>query len=624
MPMTSNITCESASGTESIGNRPKAYRKIRVALLATTALAAMLVAGAPESACAQTRYGSGYASLATRIDPLVRTFMQDEDTRVLGLTIAVSRNGKLLFNSGYGVADQAAETPMYPWMRSNIGSVSKAVVTGPVGWKLMAEKGINPKTKRLYGTNGVFGSDYQLSQDMGDLRYNPIVSMAIGPQDKVYTWYSDQTMSIGTSDDLSAHQSPVHYDIPLNRTPADIRAIDIAGNGRVYVWYDDRTRSIGTPTNLGAHEVPQFDENGKAVNPVSLAPGRSILNVIDMAIASNDHVYAWYDDGTVSSGTSLDLDAYRAPYAFTAPSVSRYRIRGIGIAANDRVYAWYTNNHTTNGTSDDLDRHGGSGYTIPLGPLLDSPSLLPWYEDITLQHLLDHKAGFARSGDLRGAARRYGVSEANVTYDQLHRYMLQTRKLESEPGSTYSYSNHGFGLWTLIVPRLEPGVSYKQYAVNSYLKPLGLHNSVKERSATLDSAMSRGYAFSQDTGSFVERALAGDPQGLASGGWTASAQALVRITNHLMTTYGATAVDDMGWTYKAPGKLSKDGDTGGGAAFVAIFPQGYTSVSGKNLSNVHVAIAANTEVGSSKLDSLASSIALAVPDSNVPANYDLW
>jgi CubicO group peptidase (beta-lactamase class C family) len=605
------------------------YRRSRACAVIGAATLAAMMATSHAVQADTPKQGQGHAALLPLVDELVLSVMENPATRIAGMTVAVSRNGKLLLNRGYGYADRTS-TPwklMTPSKRSNIGSVSKAVVTGPAGWKLMDERGINPSTRLLYGPTGVLGSSYWGHQDIGNRRYNPIVAMAIAPDNRVYTWYSDRTMSIGTSTNLTAHQGRRSYTIPLDREPSDIRAIDIAKNGRVYVWYDDRTLSIGTSRNLGAYEVPPMDANNKPTKLVSLPSGRGMSNILDIAIAkSNDHVYVWYDDGTVSAGTSTDFDAYRAPYNYTTsgPVGMRYLIRGVGISSTDRVYVWFSNGATTNGTTNYVSLTNGGSYTVPGVP--DAPNwVADWYGKMTVQHLLSHQSGFSHSGDLAGAAKWAGVPQANVTYQQLHMYMLMTKKLGFAPGTKSSYSNHGFGLWTLMVPAITGGTSYKSYAVNNYLKPLGLHTKVKDRTETPDSDMSRGYGYAN--GSFVARPYSGDPQGLAAGGWTASAESMLRITNHLITTHGAGDVDLMGWGREERGKLEHSGSTGGGYAYVAIFPPGYTSVSGVNLSNVHVALASNTEMssaGAAQLDYLATYIALAVPQALVPNSYDLW
>ena len=93
--------------------------------------------------------------------------------------------------------------------------------------------------------------------------------------------------------------------------------------------------SSGTSSNLDQY---------RALYDYSLPPGKSPADIVGMGIAgSNDHVYVWFDDGTVSSGTSSNLDQYRALYGYSLPpGKSTCDIAGMGIAgSNDRVYAWF-------------------------------------------------------------------------------------------------------------------------------------------------------------------------------------------------------------------------------------------------------------------------------------------
>lgn len=568
--------------------------------------------------------GGGHGALTIAVDAAVRAVMDDDDTRIAGMTVAVSRNGKLLLNRGYGFANVATGEKMYSWKRARIGSVSKAVVTGPAGWQLMLEKGINPATKKLYGTGGVLHNTYRNWQQGGNRRFNPIVSMAIGPDDRVHTWYSDQTHSIGTSTNLTAHQPRLPFLIPLNRKPKDIRGIDIAKDGDVYAWYDDGTVSIGVPGNLGAEKVPEFGDDGKPIEPVKKPSGRLMSQIIDMAIAkSNDRVYTWYDDGTVSVGTSTDLDHYEERYDFTPLNdgalTSHTDIRGLGIAANDRVYAWYSGGKVSRGRSDDLAAVGVKTYATPNVPA--APNWETWYGEMTVQHILDHTAGFVDLGDVDGAVAHFGVAEADLTYPMAHSWMVYTKKLQFRPGTGTSYSSHGFGLWNLLVPAMTGGTSYKSYAINSYLDPLNLNGKIKPAAASPDANMSKSYKL--DDGDFVEVAIGDSGIGLAAGGWTASAEALLRVTRHLMNTYGPDAMDKMGWGKASGGKLGHSGSIDGGRAYVAVFPPGYVSQSGADLSNVHVALVANTS-GAADLRSLADVIALAVPAANVPASFNEW
>jgi hypothetical protein len=87
----------------------------------------------------------------------------------------------------------------------------------------------------------------------------------------------------------------------------------IAGSDdHVFVWYRDGTVSSGSSSKLAQHRAPYA---------YTLPPGKTPGDIMGMGIAgSNDHVFAWYRDGTVSSGSSSDLDQHRAPYPYSLPS----------------------------------------------------------------------------------------------------------------------------------------------------------------------------------------------------------------------------------------------------------------------------------------------------------------
>jgi CubicO group peptidase (beta-lactamase class C family) len=244
-----------------------------------------------------------------------------------------------------------------------------------------------------------------------------------------------------------------------------------------------------------------------------------------------------------------------------------------------------------------------------------------WYEKITIQNLLDHTSGFSRNGDQKGAAQMFGVSEDQLTYEQIHRHFLRTRELLHEPG-TYSYSNHGFGSWTLLVPKMS-GKSYLDYVREDFLKPMKLHNAVQPEKANPDSCDAWNHKYDADQKPeilpFKDSGL-----GLAAGGFRASAESLTRLMVEMDKKYTTAELDSMGWFKEAKGKLEHNGLTGGGAAFAAIFPKGYISNSNLDLSEVHVAVITNINTSTGDLSNLADKIALAVPVSNVPATFDLW
>ncbi|RMG61658.1 MAG: hypothetical protein D6715_13210, partial [Calditrichaeota bacterium] len=114
------------------------------------------------------------------------------------------------------------------------------------------------------------------------------------------------------------------------------------------------------------------------------------------------------------------------------------------------------------------------------------------------------------------------------------------------------------------------------------------------------------------------------------------------ITRYLSKTYSTKQLKKMGWGFSSGGKKGKfeklehNGLTAGGTAYVVMFPEGYISADGRNLSQVHVAIATNTRpLKTEKNDhfvkdfllglvDLASKIAKEVPKAHVPSSYNIW
>lgn len=219
-----------------------------------------------------------------------------------------------------------------------------------------------------------------------------VVGMAIAcSDDHVYAWYRDRTVSSGSSSSLDRYRSRYAYSTPGGRSPAQIAGMGIAGDDRVYAWYVDGTTSSGTTAALGSHRAPA---PYTSVPPVLERPQQAPGDVVGMGIACSDsHVYAWYRDGTVSSGRSADLDAYRAQSAYSLPpGKTPADIAGMGIAGDDHVYAWYRDGSVSSGTSTDLDRYGvPSSYSLPSGKMpsqivgmgiaCSNDHVYAWYDD---------------------------------------------------------------------------------------------------------------------------------------------------------------------------------------------------------------------------------------------------
>ncbi len=101
----------------------------------------------------------------------------------------------------------------------------------------------------------------------------------------------------------------------------------------------------------------------------------------------------------------------------------------------------------------------------------------PRVEDITVRHLLVHKAGWSRYyGDPmfmpHVVARRMNV-DLPVQAEDVIRYTLLNRKLNYRPGTRYSYSNLGYAVLGEIIEEVT-GMDYEDYVQISLLQPLGI------------------------------------------------------------------------------------------------------------------------------------------------------
>ena len=193
----------------------------------------------------------------------------------------------------------------------------------------------------------------------------------------------------------------------------------------------------------------------------------------------------------MSSGTSLDFTYYFTGKTYSVPPGSGqtpYDIRDIGIAANDHVYAWFSNGKASSGTSTtSISTSSRTRHSLPPQGRSGGPDDRErWFDDITLQHLLDHQAGFQRDGDQDGAMTMFKVSESALTYEQVHRHFLRTRPLRWAPGNGSSYSNHAIR----VVDADLRGVDRRylsQLCARQYLEPMGLNGPVRPQTANNDS-----------------------------------------------------------------------------------------------------------------------------------------
>ncbi len=143
----------------------------------------------------------------------------------------------------------------------------------------------------------------------------------------------------------------------------NIVGIGIDGsNNLVFVWYDNMTVSAGSSRNLSSK---------RALYSYQLPQGKSPQDIVGMGIDDGNHfVFAWYRDGTVSAGSSRDLGSRRSPRSYRlAPGKTPNDIVDVGIdGSNHLVVAWYRDGTVSYGSSTDLSsKRAPTHYTLPPG-----------------------------------------------------------------------------------------------------------------------------------------------------------------------------------------------------------------------------------------------------------------
>lgn len=581
-------------------------------------------------------HGNAWPAVADAVDGIIVDKLRA--VGAAGVTAAISKDGRIVLDRAYGYRDVDTQEARMPWHRSKIGSVSKVITA--LGVTKHAEQSTSFSLNTpVYGSSGVL-SDISYTQAMvaGINRHKPLVGFAIAPTNRVYGWYENQTVSWGSSSDLDATSGPAQaFSMPPGKTTNDILGMAMSSAGDVYTWYIDGTYSVGTPTDLDS--VSSADPVGTP-HDWSPASGISVTDVLGIAVRKSDNrVFAWYADGTYSSGTTVDFDSSSARATYSPPpGKTIYDLRDADFASTGVIYFHYGSSVST-GTAADLDSTAAP-YSSSLASAPIVNDWLSWYGGIQVRHLLNHSAGIWGSGDEEGAARMFNVDVEDLTYAQAHQFILSTRRLLWAPGTNDSYSNHSLGLAGHVLATAS-GMPFETFIRTKILNPLGLTEIVPV--GTGDFAFDATPHGVSD-GHLVTQTLAPAESlnGLAAGGYSATAGDMVRLmlatdklSNHpdilaassltLMETppFPATVPGRaLGWDY-ASGKLGKGGDIAGGNAYIAKFPAGYM-LDGVDVGGMTIALCANGGASSSDLRVLASAVVKAAGPVPVGSTYDLF
>lgn len=309
----------------------------------------------------------------------------------------------------------------------------------------------------------------------------------------------------------------------------------------------------------------------------------------------------------------------------------------------------------------------------------DMARMIDWASSMELGHLLSHSSGLPRSGSTAAAASAFGVDESEVTYPQVHKAVLMavlgevpaTRSefkcylggelyveppddtqeedgddeapadddvptyplpgLLYKPGTDSCYSNHAFGLVGHIIDEQAGALTYPELVTQSILQPLGLTDVVVN-----NTAISELDAWPH--GSTLDETDVSDSP--ATGGWSATAQDMVRImcgldaaSNNLrllqpqtVTTMESVAYPEagsapLGWDTRYDLAVTKNGSIAGGHSQITKYLPGRFDTAPDD--EINVAVNVNSSAASPPI-ALLRTIAATVAAADIPDDYDLF
>ncbi len=169
----------------------------------------------------------------------------------------------------------------------------------------------------------------------------------------------------------------VAVDAMINRQRLNVVGMGISNSGSAYYWFEDdhKTSHAGLPA--GYHLLPETkpvtppgDPGGPA--KYDLPSTRIGSDVVAVAVANNDRVYGWYNDGHRSGGNSWDLGANVPTHTYTVPTGYTFNdIVGVGISSGNTTWSWFENGQVGRGTSWALGSKSMHAYELPPGQTAD-------------------------------------------------------------------------------------------------------------------------------------------------------------------------------------------------------------------------------------------------------------
>lgn len=168
----------------------------------------------------------------------------------------------------------------------------------------------------------------------------------------------DGFATCGATDWLSrATNTYVTYQTDPGHSPSNIVGM-ISTEEVVCAFYDDGTVSCGTPPS-SCTPVTDFN-TARTPYAYALAAGQTPADIVGMcADEENDNVYVWYRNGMASGGTTDNLVSVREPYPYDLPGGYDPSLIAEIVCDGSFNCAFYTDGNVSCGTTVQLDSARG-------------------------------------------------------------------------------------------------------------------------------------------------------------------------------------------------------------------------------------------------------------------------
>lgn len=260
------------------------------------------------------------------------------------------------------------------------------------------------------------------------------VDRSVSPE-RVTWFYKRGYATTGTLKDADQYSSHFRYIMPPGKSVAGMVDVAIASNGHVFSFFDDGTFAEGSLEDFSIYSQPK---------PYVLPAGKSPADVAGFAFDKDDKAHAFFKDGTVGTGTPSDMSAAGEPLVLaegkTYADVAKVEYSGAGDAPG--FVTFYAEMKTPGGADGGSDGGADGGapfvaslpFATGLAPLT-KPSFTGHCGTGATIHEIGHAIGLFHEQTRHDRDEHVEIIWANVDPDQRFNFEKHSKVVGTDTGS---------------------------------------------------------------------------------------------------------------------------------------------------------------------------------------------